>query len=448
MKKRAVLRFLERWYLPALFFVWTFSPEVRRLVDWQTGFHQFSPFSILPLVFTLPGLALLPLRWKSLGKGYRAAACLWLVGFGFAYLVAVAMGSMFSGTYSLIESIMPVGIGALVFATTESFESVYNRVASAVLWCAAISSVYAIYQYVALPPWDAFWMQNANIVSQGSPVAYGFRVYGTFNSTGPFAQLIINAVLLNLPRLRTSKVIPTLLLAPCMIALVLTMVRLAWVGLAVAIPVYILLSPRKRGSIVAFGSVLIAFVLVGGVLVNVVPNASIGLNATVDRLATFQDLQSDSSVSARQQESGDAWVQGFRDPLGGGLGSSDNATKLSGGDGGGLDNGYLSALVQMGVFGWITFLLALVVGLWTSVSAYSHARQRGAPTAGTLAAAAVTFQVLLLILEAGFSNHAAYSGIFFWLTIYMAEASRRLADVEREERLQARSRPLIRGFAA
>ncbi len=412
--------FAGRHYVTIMFVICTFSPLLRRIADYETGYHKLSPFALLPTLSFLPGFFLLRRWWGQLGAGFRLVCTVWLIAFGFSYLVAFASGSMIPALFTLLQFVTPIGIAGTLVLASPDYRVAFHRSAFGLLVCATISSLYAIFQYVSPPPWDVLWVQNANIISMGEPVPFGLRVFGTYNSDGPFGMFLAMALLLNLPRLSLRRWLTVLMYAPCIIALLLTEVRAAWIAIALGMLLYLVLSPSRRGPMLSIVVVFGVFMLAGTALLAVVHDSQLAVNSVTDRFNTFRVLSGDSSVTARQEETADAWREGIKDPLGLGLGAVSISTRISGGTGGGIDNGFLSRLVEMGVMGWLMYLGALTAALLATVSSYLHLRRSPDREARNIAAVAIALQVVLLVEEATFDQHASFTALFFWYSLFIS----------------------------
>jgi len=419
--------FTWRWYVPLVLATWVLAPEVRRLYDWRTTFHQLSPISLLPLASLLPGLFLVPSQWSRMGLAGRRVARLWGFAFGYAYLIAFLTSSPVSATYALALFIGPVLFYALLAAGTagERITETYERLGKVLLWLGVISGTYGIWQYISPPPWDTYWAQQANIEgSQGVTESFGFRIFGTLNSTGPFAGFLIFVIVMNLPRLRLSRWRNQVAIVVPIIALALTSVRAAWVAVALGVFLYLMLSPQRRSAFLSLGAIACLFTLVGSGLLAAVSytGAARTTSSLTSRLSTFTNLGNDRSVQVRTQVSADTVVTGIKEPLGQGLGVVGTSTKLSGGDATSLDNGYLARFLEMGVAGMTAYLIALLLGLLASFGSYrAYLRSKDAEAA-SIAAVGLIIQLLLLVLEVASDSHNGFAGVFFWLSVFLASA--------------------------
>ncbi len=421
--------FTWRWYVPLVLATWVLAPEVRRLYDWRTTFHQLSPFSLLPLATLVPGLFLIPSQWSRMGVPARRIAVLWSFAFGYAFLIAALTSSPLSATYALTLFVAPLLFYVLLSAGSngEEITQTYERIAAVLLWLGAISAAYGIWQYISPPAWDTYWAQQANIEgSQGITESFNFRVWGTLNSTGPFASFLMFVILLNVPRLSLKRWRNILALVLPIMALALTSVRSVWVAVALGTVLYLLLSPRRGTALVSLGAIVGAFTLIGaGLLTTVGYTGAAETTASLSsRLGSFTDLGNDRSVQVRSQVSADTLRTGIQEPLGQGLGVVGTSTKLSGGEATSLDNGYLARFLEMGVAGMAVYLIALFLGLMTSFASYRSYLREANGTAVNILAVALIIQLLLLVLEVASDAHNGFPGMFFWLSLFFASAYR------------------------
>jgi len=413
-----------RWYATLVLATWVLAPEVRRIVDWLTSFHAVSIFSVLPLLSLIPAVLVLPSAWSRAGSAYRQVSRLWFLALGYAFIVAFVSGSTYSALYSLALFAVPFLLGIVLAASpSEDIAVVYERNVNSILWLAAFTSLYGIYQYISPPPWDVYWAQQANVeAGQGVTAAFNFRIFGTLNLAGALSNFLDFAILLNVPRLRLSRWWIGLLLVPSVIALILTEVRAEWLALALGVAIFTLLSPKRGAVLVTLGGVAALFVVVVSLLLTVVNSE--GANQTVynigKRISTFGALGSDASALSRQGQSDVAISEGLTEPIGQGLGASGNSNKLAGGTGQGIDNGFVARFYEMGVVGFIVYELALLVGIVTTFRTYRrYIRARNLVAANYLAVA-VASQVVLFVAEIDADHHNALAALFFWFSLFIA----------------------------
>ena len=159
----------ERWYLPTVLALWCLAPGLRRLIDWQVGRTPLSIISILPLLSLLPLLVYL-VRSRAMGRiglPFKVLGFFWLFGFGYSLIVAFAAGSRLGAIYDFAQFCLPMLIGAWVIVRPATRAQTFATLTLTLLWLGAFASVYAVFQYVAPPPWDVEYVNNANQISLG-----------------------------------------------------------------------------------------------------------------------------------------------------------------------------------------------------------------------------------------------------------------------------------------
>ena len=411
----------SKWYVTFVMLIWIFEPEIRRIVDWRSSFHALSILSILPIATLVPGIFIARNEWSRSGKSFRRIVTLWLLGFGYALLLAAITHPPVAALYSFTTFCIPIAFGVLLGAPSSSVEESFDRFADVSLIAVAISALYGLYQYAAPPPWDTYWAQQANIEnSQGATVAFGFRVFGTLNSTGPFAEALMIALLLNLPRVSLRRWYVPAAFIPIVIALALTSVRAMWIGLVIGIATYVILSANRVKVVSSLAIVAVLIFGAATILAGTVKESTLSISALSDRIATLGALNNDQSAQARQGESAAALVQGFAEPLGEGLGALGTAAKLgAGGSTVVLDSGYLSRFLEMGVVGFALFMGAVILALFAAFRAYARARRDGNRRMVDIFATAIGFQIIFLYLEFIADTHVALGGLLFWATAYV-----------------------------
>ena len=413
-------------------------PGVRRLFDWRSGgFASVSVLSIVPLIALIPAVLALTYGGKLRYVDRRLALCAWLWtgGFGFAFVVAVATGgSPFAASYTLAQFMLPMAFGLWVATLDVPVEVLYERVANILLWLSTPLCLYAVLQFVVPPPWDVSWMRHANIASIGEPYPYQLRPFSTLNGPGVFADFLDITIAINLARLITSRSAPAdrqQFVSFCIVALALTMVRTGWLGFAVAVVTYILLTPHRARNLAVFGGV-------AAVAAVIIVNASVLLGSPqagsviTSRFSTLSTLNNDYSFLDRQRYFEGILTDALGQPLGQGLGVVGTATKL--GDSGTIkdfDNGFVARFTEMGYFGMAVLsarrvggMMALAVGRL----APGYCCARPAASHRAIAAAVVAVQVMLFFLDVSSDHHNALAGIAFWLTIALVRGRHRLSE--------------------
>jgi len=410
--------FVERWYAPFLLALWVLMPEARRLVDWQIGFNSLPVINLIPVVAFQPLVAVCLGRRSALRPAdFTLVMWLWIGAFVYAALVGWSAGGSLGTIYECALFAFPLLVGLWLAALNRSLaRRIFERFANAALWLAVITSAYALYQFIAPPPWDVAWVLNSGLESIGKPEPFGLRIFGTMNSSGVLADFLAMAILLTLYRLRRRTIWLFFPLLVCAGALALTFARSAWLELALGLVVFVALSPRRGAALatVGAGAILTLALSMNLSLITGDPSSNTQVQS---RLATLNDLQNDESANARADETSVALRQSLAEPLGQGLGAVGTATKLTAGSTTVLDNGYLTRFVEMGIFGMACYLFALVVGLVMSLVRLRACYAARDDQSASLVATAVAIQVALLGAELSGDHHYALMGIVFWLVV-------------------------------
>lgn len=372
--------------LMALWALWLLAPGLRRVLGLETGYVGADPLAVAPFAATglIATLALLQFRLSRQAKVILTAG-------GVGLLLGVPAGVANPAAAVFAAFAYASALGALVIGWSEGGRPLPRwSLSRAIAVGAPVLSLYALVQYfVGLPGWDAFWLEQVDFVSVGAPEEGKVRVFSTLNAPGVLAIVLALGLLLGLVRRRVGPV-SLALMALVTVALALTYVRSAWLALVAGILVLLAIT---RGRATPQLLALVAVLAVAGLALSLSEGT---LDAFVGRVSTFGALGTDVSAEARQEGARALAPQILRAPLGYGLGSAGEATRLAGGGEGirAVDNGYLSLAYQVGIPGALLLLAGLFVATWTS--ARSALRADPDRSAATLTAIFAFFIVLLL----------------------------------------------------
>ena len=399
--------------------LWLVLPAVRRVLGLSEGFADADPLAAAPFAaIAIIGLAEL----SRAGLNRRGVAILFLALAGFAF---GAPAGVLRDPAPAVFALFAYGSAVLAFVAGFREPREPTPTLLVVLVVAAVPlSLYGILQIAApLLPWDEAWLDAVDLVSIGNKDDGTLRAFSTLNSAGTLAVVLSLAVIgfVCLRRFRPPHVAALLV---TLAGLGLTLVRSAWIALAVALLALLVTSPRRIGARVALaGAVSVAAVLL---LFSGTQFAStIG-----DRAATLGDLSSDTSAQARVATPSLLVPALIREPLGVGLGAAGEASRL--GSGGGLrapDNALLSVIYQSGAVGLILVLAALVLGF---ASAIRNVRRRHSVTDVTVLGCLVLLGVALLAGDVFYG----VTGVMLWYLVGFAvrsddHANQRTAAPER-----------------
>jgi putative inorganic carbon (HCO3(-)) transporter len=221
-----------------------------------------------------------------------------------------------------------------------------------------LACLYGWYQYLTIPPWDAFWVERVGFVGYlGKLVPTEMTVFSTFAERGPcgsFLALTMIPIIVS-RRWRVFLGWPESLLILSII--ILTMVRTGIILIAVGVLVHPIINRGKSALSIVL---LLAVIAVASTLgLNRMPNSD-RING---RLSTLGNMQDDGSFKGRLLIANYGVKLALGNPVGFGIGSSALGVKLNSGPGSESvmgDNGYLEVLTSLGVPGGI----CLAIGFW------------------------------------------------------------------------------------
>lgn len=365
--------------------VWVWAPCVRRIVDWETSYHPLSPVLAAPVLLT--GLAALAYPiWR---RGLASAPVFAVMALPLAWSFAVGLldNGVAPAVYGLLAWAGPIVFGLYVLGARETEPDLETVILRGLSILAFGASLYAIFQFVEPAIWDRRWMLNSGMPVLGEPLPFRIRVFGPLNSPVPFAAVMVAGIVAATLDARPWQ----WLLTPTMVvALLLSLVRSEWIALAVAVTVIGFFAAVRLGRLMRMVAALALTLALGLPLLAYEPIH----RAVISRVESFSAGRSD--VSLRERMILYQTIR-FEEPiLGKGLGSTDNATRLSTGSGrldpkhGTVD----SALIQLGTsYGLPMAALFLAALAWQAIRAAPGARRSSAGLAGLAIVAASLSQL-------------------------------------------------------
>src|ERR1700740_1058059 len=168
--------------------VFVFNRGIRRVIDYMNhAFNPFSPISLTPLVML--GLLFIGFLWNM--KALHTLAKQIFFFFIAAIAYGCAIGFLRNGAatfYQAAEYLSAIGMMGYV-AVNPADERVADRWLRAAGWAAVIAALYGWYQYLTIPDWDAFWVEQVGFVGYlGKLVPTALSVFSTFADRGPCAS--------------------------------------------------------------------------------------------------------------------------------------------------------------------------------------------------------------------------------------------------------------------
>lgn len=323
--------------------MWVVSPEIRRLIDWS--FHSYSDNSIITLIPYCVSLSLLiPIIKNIKLMDRRISLILKIVSVALIYGFCIGFFKYgLSSVYELLNYIVPFLVFAYV--NTNRFDSdVRDKWLRSFTFLAVIVASYGIYQYIVLPPWDKFWMINADMNSIGLPEPQEFRVFSLLNSPGP-TGVFLGLALAIMTVQKNWRVFGILGMMIVAFALLLTLVRVGWVAYVFMIIAYFIRSQLKRKvQLIVLGIlIMLAYLFILPVLP--------GATEVASRIDTLGSLEEDHSFNERLNFSSHILSTVIGNPIGMGLGSTGLGSKLTQNTNtlAAFDNGYLNLIYTFGL---------------------------------------------------------------------------------------------------
>jgi hypothetical protein len=398
-------------YVSFALWLWLLTPFVRRVVDFQSGWHEPSFILLTPYLVTgwppvrdalaaaIRSLRVMP---RLTGGGVFALA-------GAGAGLGIPLGFMASPSAATVETLnwlVPIAFGGYLAARATDLDTIERAVTRTLLQAAVVVGAYAIYQYNVAPAWDAEWMRNTEANSFGQARPFEIRVFSTAHSPGVMACFIVVPIVLWAAKPRLWG-FPSAALAA--VALALSQVRTAWLALFIAVVlVERRVGMRERLRLAGF---LSAAALCAAPFVLPIEVSDV----TWTRFLTIFDLGRDDSALSR--------FEGHRvlldvigaHPFGLGLGIGDPRLAQVIGS---RDSIIVAALVQFGLLGAAVYLVGLIALFGRMLRYY-----RSATTSAALGLSAVGLGLLCVGVFGTVT--AGPLGIFTWTIGGLATAGLR-----------------------
>lgn len=387
-------------YVVFVFALWFFTPFIRRVVDLHHGFQPASFVLAAPVVVTLIAGLTMVYRARDLRGSLMYPFGFMLAGVLYGYSIGVLKNGAFPATYALLTWVGPISFSVHLILNWRTLPALRKAFLDFLQWTIPVLGAYGIYQVVALPAWDQYWMVAANVASIGMPVPFGFRAFGTMNSPGPFAVVLLIGMLFLFGTARRGMVLSLTL---ALIALLLTRTRSGWVALAMGLFIIQFMGPLRRATRNWF------FIVLMGVVALPVLSLDVFRDSITRRLLSFTALEDDSSVRQRVILSNLAIQEIGRRAEGAGLGSTGGAVKISSDveRQASIDNGFLEIFYVLGWPGGCMVMLGLLGQLMT-LARFRDSRQ----DAFANAARAVFWAFMAMLLLGDIFSGA--TGAMFW----------------------------------
>ena len=391
------------------------TPEVRRLSDYFNGaFNPGNPIMVAPFAFT--GLGALGVVRYHRVLAQRRAMPLMLVVAGAVYGLGVGIvrvGPM-PALFGFLIWGSPITIGFHMLIHWRHYAE-FRRVISATFrYGSLVMGLYGVYEFVTMPPWDAFWLAGSQMSSEGNPVPFGIRVASTMNSSGAFAVAAMVCVLFLLADKGRVRAV-----AACgiLLSLMFSSVRTAWGGLVIGLIFpFSLFNMRMRLRMI--GSLLMLTVVA-------VPLMSIDQfsGPVLKRFQSIGNLSEDQSFNDRSRFYAQFLDTALTDIAGQGIGSTGAATKMDKSNTGGGYAVFDSGLMEIPfVLGWPGTLMFGGGVLWLAARAFACAMSIHKDR---FAASSVGAALALLAMLISANMLTGLGGILFYMGVMLPVIGRR-----------------------
>jgi putative inorganic carbon (hco3(-)) transporter len=340
-----------------LIIVYVFNRGLRRVLDYAAGsFNPFSPISLTPLLIT--ALMMIPFlqRYGTLPKVQKRILICFFVAIGYAFIIGF-FRIQFAAVYALAEVLAPIAVFGYIL-TSSPTQDTKDRWLRTSAWCAIGAAAYGWYQYLTIPPWDAFWVRAVGFEGYlGILEPTKMAVFSTMAERGVLGGFLGFAVV---PMILASKWRP---LSWFGVILVLSVILLAGTrtGLILAVfstMVYVMINRGTGFWQLAIGCVVVFAAVYFGM------GAMPGSEKIQDRFSTLANMQEDGSYKGRVEIYQSSVGAILSNPIGVGLGATGISGRINVG---GTDTqsvigdaGYSEIVIQ---FGWLGAPL-IVYGLW------------------------------------------------------------------------------------
>ena len=404
-------------YLAFVWWLFFLSPFVRRIVDYHLSWNWANPINQSPLLAAAVCVFSIRLAGRKGNELNAIPLLLIFIGILFGYIIGLGNGGFVAASYAAFNWLMPPILCFHIACYHQHFTEFRDMLIRTFIWGGLITGVYGVMQYFYLPRWDAEWVIRSQIFGQvgvGVPFPYSIRVFSTMNSPVPFASVMMAMIIIIL---NTRHPLRWFAAPPVLISLLLSIVRTAWGGLAVA---WLYTIVRLRTSATVRQLLVAACVLVMALPLLADETVS---NLVNKRFETLLKLTDDTSYGARSELYQNVLIAVSKNFIGNGLGATGTATKLNNqgsmGEYGDFDSGLLEIPFNLG---WPGAFLYVIGVLWLVFAGLLHPYGSGANHQWNVACGGI---VLGTLSECFLTNSlTAGVGIIFWCFLGMLLAGK------------------------
>jgi hypothetical protein len=382
--------------------LWFYTPFVRRVIDLHHGFTPANLALAAPVLASTAALYTVLRYLRELRGVLFAPAILVIAAITYGFLVGALRNGLVPATYAYLSWLSPAMVGLHVALHWRRYPDMRDSFLRTLAWGIAPAALYGVYQFVALPPWDAAWMVATDLQSIGLPQPFSVRVFGSMTMPGTFA-VVMEVGLLLLLSAHVRGRLPALVLG--FIGLLISRIRTAWLGFAFGLVLQLVTQPVRR-----LPRNWITLVVIGTLSLPVItlPRFREGIASRISSLTVGRD---DSSVRQRVMVARAGYQLVLDYAEGAGLGATGSAVTARGGAGiRNFENGLLEVFYLFGWPGGFCFFLGLF-GIVLQGLRLADARFDQFANATRSAAAAMLASLLISEIFTG------APGTLFWVLI-------------------------------
>ena len=334
-------------YVGFTWWLWFLGPLARRLIDYQSGYLTYGPWTLTPQLVTFISLATLirhlP-KWMN-QSGLPFILCFLSTLYGF--IIGLLNNPANKVILGLLGWSTPILFGFHLLVNWRDFPSYRQTIQRTFLWGVWIMGVYGVWQYVLAPEWDRFWLLNIENTTFGEPEPFGIRMSSSMNSPQAFAATMMAGLIL---LFSTQGILRFPAAAVGYLTFLLSMARAAWLSWLGAMFIFVSsLKARLQMRLVITIILTALFVLP---LAAVEPFSHI----ITHRIYSLLEISSDVSYQARLEGYQQLLSYAAAQFTGRGLGYSFQSDTI-----GLRDSSVLSMLFAVGWFGTVPYLSGVLL---------------------------------------------------------------------------------------
>jgi hypothetical protein len=394
-------------YLTFCLWLLILTPFVRRVVDARVGFAQANALMLAPYLAAMWAGLQAPRFFAASGRPGQGPMLMVFAAVFYGFLLALAGGRFFPGTLDLLRWSVPPLLTCWLVVQRRHWQAICLEVRAWTLLALPLLSLYGLYQFVAPPRWDVLWMLNGGMTSIGRPQPFEIRVFGSMNSPASLAYYLEALILLTLAQSSKLRWLNAVL---GLAALAVTLVRSAWLGLAVGVLLLLVRAPlRVRGAAV----MVVLGVLALSPLALTNPRAERVISQRVESLS---NLASDKSFSDRKRDYLASVLEITERPWGQGLGIANVAANYTQ-QRRVVDGGPIEIFLSLGLICGSIYLGSIAALLIGAILRPWPAEQ------SDLYAAALAILVAQAMALVSLTSTVGEIGALFWITLGLVLAS-------------------------